>query len=518
MVSQGCGTCRARKVRCDQSFPKCNRCIKAGRVCKGYGLQLSWPRRNDTRRAIVGPEPKQRRPLGSQSKHRLVNTSFTDITLHDLVSTSNKTYGFVFKELAQAGLLFFDSPPTETVQAPLQIFKAPAASATVHLNSFDQELFQYFIYQASYSITAFGHDAPRVREVMIRMALSDISPSSIAILQSALSLASFHRGGGLDTTARYKIAAIQQLAKSTKGDIGLIESACHIAAGVILYTLEIHQTSMESNHWLWWACGTTKIVKTAGLDNIKHAHDQDLIALVGCVHYSNTMGRFSLRHWQPNVTIEPGNGYDEGYDTFHPAVCTDGQPITVSGTPHEILYLLSEVFNTIVMSSDPRYRTEYYKTQLQTLDWRLRRLGSAAKDTSTTTIEAYPSAGLEVELYRLSTLIYLRRASAGILSIDQKFRDWVKQAFILLEQLPACQWPFPLLIFGCEAQTDDERVIILDIIHRTAKNKQYWNIATVKRVIETVWVQKDLYVEEMDYIKKLGVILSSTEKSVPAFV
>ncbi|KAL4783060.1 hypothetical protein BJX76DRAFT_271412 [Aspergillus varians] len=34
--SKGCYTCRARKVKCDEARPVCNRCIKGNRICGGY--------------------------------------------------------------------------------------------------------------------------------------------------------------------------------------------------------------------------------------------------------------------------------------------------------------------------------------------------------------------------------------------------------------------------------------------------------------------------------------------------
>jgi hypothetical protein len=76
---------------------------------------------------------------------------------------------------------------------------------------------------------------------------------------------------------------------------------------------------MKSSHWLWYACGAAKIVKTAGLDvdNLDH----DTATLVGWVHYYNTLSRFSLRHWQPHVTLDA----DDAADSFHPVVCGNGQ-------------------------------------------------------------------------------------------------------------------------------------------------------------------------------------------------
>jgi len=125
---------------------------------------------------------------------------------------------------------------------------------------------------------------------------------------------------------------------------------------------------------------------------------------------------------------------------------------------------------------------------------------------------------MAVELHRLSTLIYLRRASAGILKLDQSFNDWVEQAFELLAHLPTCQWPLPLLIFGLEAQEDEKRGITLDLMDRTMEDGTYRNIATVKKILELAWVHDDLSVDHLDYVHKLGVILSSTYRSVPAFI
>ncbi|KAE9379347.1 hypothetical protein N431DRAFT_325965 [Stipitochalara longipes BDJ] len=36
--AKSCDTCKVRKVKCDESFPACRRCISTGRVCDGYGV------------------------------------------------------------------------------------------------------------------------------------------------------------------------------------------------------------------------------------------------------------------------------------------------------------------------------------------------------------------------------------------------------------------------------------------------------------------------------------------------
>lgn len=169
------------------------------------------------------------------------------------------------------------------------------------------------------------------------------------------------------------------------------------------------------------------------------------------------------------------------------------------------------------MSSDPKYGTEEYRSYLQILDWKLRNI-SEHHTKKVNEFDRQPAFNLAVELHRLSTLIYLRRASAGVLKLDQSFNDWVEQAFELLAHLPTCQWPLPLLIFGLEAQEDEKRAIALDLMDRTMEDGKYKNIAVVKQILELAWVQDDLSVDHLDYVQKLGVILSSTYRSVPAFI
>lgn len=109
------------------------------------------------------------------------------------------------------------------------------------------------------------------------------------------------------------------LAESTHGVIGATESICHVAAGMILCTLDCSQVSTRSSHWLWYVCGSKSIIKAAGLDEM--VQDTDLTVLIGWVHYCDVLTRFSLRHWQPNLKINDGGISSIKFEPFHPRVC-----------------------------------------------------------------------------------------------------------------------------------------------------------------------------------------------------
>ncbi|KAL4780427.1 fungal-specific transcription factor domain-containing protein [Aspergillus varians] len=60
-VKSGCRTCKIRKVKCDESFPVCRRCLSTGRVCDGYGVwggggNHYWHRQSiDSPRGLLDP-------------------------------------------------------------------------------------------------------------------------------------------------------------------------------------------------------------------------------------------------------------------------------------------------------------------------------------------------------------------------------------------------------------------------------------------------------------------------------
>lgn len=50
--SKGCGECRARKIRCDQTQPVCSQCTRAKRDCPGYRDQLSLMFRDQSKSVV----------------------------------------------------------------------------------------------------------------------------------------------------------------------------------------------------------------------------------------------------------------------------------------------------------------------------------------------------------------------------------------------------------------------------------------------------------------------------------
>ncbi|KAF8858208.1 hypothetical protein BDZ45DRAFT_403712 [Acephala macrosclerotiorum] len=66
--SQGCGTCRARRIKCDERKPTCFRCQKSKRECTGYRdtafVRMRWDRSaRSTSKKPPSPTPSENREL-----------------------------------------------------------------------------------------------------------------------------------------------------------------------------------------------------------------------------------------------------------------------------------------------------------------------------------------------------------------------------------------------------------------------------------------------------------------------
>ncbi len=121
---------------------------------------------------------------------------------------------------------------------------------------------------------------------------------------------------------------------------------------------------------------------------------------------------------------------------------------------------------------------------------------------------------LDMQLYRLAALVYLSRVAGPILEDEERTRTWCEKAFSIFARMDVCERPFPLLIFGLEAHTDDRRMVLLDLIGKTQKAVPMRNLGSVKAMIQSVWVQYDLAEGGADYVDVLEVVLSSC-KNLP---
>jgi len=94
----------------------------------------------------------------------------------------------------------------------------------------------------------------------------------------------------------------------------------------------------------------------------------------------------------------------------------------------------------------------------------------------------------------------------------------VERAYVILDALEAFNPAFPLLIIGCEARTDEQRMKILEHIERAMKTSSLRSLHELQNILQQIWVQDDLAVDyELDYLNRLDAVITSY-RIMPSFV
>ncbi|KAI1125339.1 hypothetical protein F5Y10DRAFT_247203 [Nemania abortiva] len=444
------------------------------RQCHGqHGLRLSWPSANDTRRAVVAqsPSPAVSSKAGVEhvctSEARFIHTSSCDVEMHQL---------------------FKNSQPNGNGRSVAPPLRVPLDWNPHRLDVKDKDLLEYFKHFASQALATFASDPTDLGDFLIRVSLSSNSHSGVAALKSLLAFSSAHRNGVQPQAGALKISALNALAAAAgRVDLSTIEAVQHVAASMLLYSFEVQQPCCTSNQWTWYLWGANKVIDAA-LHN--KTQDNDIAKLLDWVHYNNIMARFALRHWDGSSSKLSGEPPNTHVEISHPA------------TPVAILELLSDICDSVYVNSDSVVEPDDYKSFLKVLDWRIQNI--QVTDSIT-------------ELYQLSSLIYLDRISGALLNQFARTQMYIDKAFAILSQLSSCERQFPVFIIGCEARTDAQRAIILDLISKTESKAASRSFTPVDIILQAIWAQDDLQDGDLDYSSKLSSTISRCAKP-PSFV
>ncbi|RYN42116.1 hypothetical protein AA0112_g2031 [Alternaria arborescens] len=499
-ATKGCWTCKDRKVSCDRAVPVCNKCSKSKRVCGGYGIRLSWVKNNDQKKRLL--EPGHQDLQHARIRHRSeqwINVSSTDIRLHILAKA---TIGGVKGE------------HVERDQLALPKLTRSVASVTTEVAINDAELVQYFEDVVVGFLPSVGRERTEIGRLLLRMALSGRSISSMALLLSLVALASRHRGNDMMHAARAKNAAIEALVSATSPGLDSEASIEHIATGLVLCLVE---TDLDCD-WIGHLCGARNIVPT--VDKKAHSVESDAATILGWLYYFVTFTRFSFRHWRTYMIRSTSHelGFKAANHTcavqYRIARIAFAEDMSSIATySHPLLQLLAEVFETRLYASDPLYHSNDYQQSLNDLKSRLNGIDLVTPDEEGESDKYYC-----LEFTRLAGLIYLERVSRNFSGQSTQLDHWKEDALCILAKLNTYPSSFAMFIIGCEAHTDEERLIILDFFTRLEQGSHLSSSLEAKGMIQTAWIQHDLGVEgELEYIHKINLVMSSRDV-IPSFV
>lgn len=350
--------------------------------------------------------------------------------------------------------------------------------------------------------------------LLLRLALSDSSPSSAAVLQSALALSSFHRHGLQASVFRFKAHALRTLIISGKHCIESSTIVQHIAASMILCHLEMLGMPNTLSLWFCHLSGARTLIDNAGLDS--QSFQGEFSRLLDWVEYHMVMSRFSHRHWYINGESTRGV---RNFEPVDQETCHSRKVKTTSHCSHEILRHLYNMFDMIRKPTDSLYHSDEYENSLRCLENKITSIVPLApKGISDTMSDLSIAWVATMDLLKLAALIYLKRASRNFSGTSPQIDAMVEKAHILLDDLETFNLAFPLLIIGCEARTDEQRMRILEHIERAMRTSTLRSLHGLQNILQQIWVQDDLAVDyELDYLKRLDAIISSYQ-IMPSFV
>ncbi|SPJ79907.1 uncharacterized protein FTOL_08298 [Fusarium torulosum] len=161
--------------------------------------------------------------------------------------------------------------------------------------------------------------------------------------------------------------------------------------------------------------------------------------------------------------------------------------------------------------TDSLYHSDEYENSLRCLENKITSVVPLGpKGTPDTTSDLSTAWVATMDLLKLAALIYLKRASRNFSGTSPQIDAMVEKAHVLLDDLGTFNLAFPLLIIGCEARTDEQRIRILKHIERAMRTSTLRSLHGLHNILQQIWVQDDLAVDyELDYLKKLDAIISS---------
>ena len=176
-----------------------------------------------------------------------------------------------------------------------------------------------------------------------------------------------------------------------------------------------------------------------------------------------------------------------------------------------MLNLVLKVFNTILSPPSRASWEAENKNLLTVLEWEIRKFNIVKGPPPDIPPCHITEDWRDLELFQLTLLVYLERASGRSSGQSGKLRLRINKAFTIFSQLGTCQRRFPLLILGCEAQTDEERIVLLDLVTRTEENSSVRNFRSMKDILQSLWAQDDLAEKNLGYSEKIKAVLNSSE-------
>ncbi|KAH7330060.1 fungal-specific transcription factor domain-containing protein [Rhexocercosporidium sp. MPI-PUGE-AT-0058] len=481
MGIKGCWTCRKRKVRCDSQMPKCGNCTKARRFCQGYGIQLSWPRGGDKKRAILS------RDTGSAVRSNIkefLNSSSWDVSLSE--------------ELEDRGI---STRFLRTMKVPGPIYLSPTS-----IDSDQSQLLGFWpvIVNESRSLILGPTDEKVLTQFILRVAFSDPSDEANPVLQGVFALASLQLHGSLKSF-HYKHRVVTSISEPTDR----IDEKTLLQYLIAMMLLYHHELSLESNSkgsWVVFLCTVKRIINTS--PTVQKLAREEYSVFLDWIYYHETLAEFTVRHWK--VPYE-GCGFSPIARSRRATEGSDSKVENNIGCPIDVLQLLVHACRLAIAPIYPE--VNYPNAGIESmgdLEERISRAVGAYGPIHVQSATSLDRKDMVSDLHRLACLLYANRAIHRVSGSEFHHRRLVREGILLLTKMVTCQHAWPLFVIACEAVDDVQRLAILEVFEQSRQNRRRRSshVHFTQHLVEAVWNQHDLNVEkQVDYLTILDAVI-----------
>ncbi|KAH8691551.1 fungal-specific transcription factor domain-containing protein [Talaromyces proteolyticus] len=462
---QGCWTCKRRKIGCDKGVPSCDNCRRTGRDCLGYSVRLVWPDQPDgRRRRLLFPPydwyycpPSLIVSYGSQ----FLNTTFDDLrqpswpSINDII---NRVIG----------------------AHPLSLRPSACLSSYPHLLGSEPSILQYCD-RISRMISTID-TTNGFRSELIPMALASSSAASLALCNAILAVSAFHKCG-VTAALPFKAKAVRCLSSSLSSETcgGAAIMNTQLATSMMLCVYSVFDET-DGNWYSHLDGAKAMFYHLSAMSGGKLRYQFLYTWLI----YHEVLGAFSqplqhIQHKTSSIDLLTDVNFDKTA-----VIGSLGCSLEVL----EAIHCLNKI-RCAIMAGPPEI------TEALILERRLVSLTQCvdpidSPPSQNVGAEERPKVLLTAELYRIAALLYHHRVHAYYLDRCKERNFYLKQAFQILCQLPICTSPWPLFVIASEAESDDQRLVILRILDRMDEARKIGNIFVLRDIIQSLWKQQDL--------------------------
>ncbi|OQE42256.1 hypothetical protein PENCOP_c004G05276 [Penicillium coprophilum] len=502
----GCWTCRARRIKCDETHPICSRCTRNNASC-GYGLRLVWHEESLARGVCHGRAGVWSKRKDERKRERLEHVDDI-LSRRSEHARDNRTWMFLNTTMIDLQIHFDGAQPNCKEMKPF----SQQSPLSPWLNTIppgqrsdcDPVLLSYFenIICSSATLVDNAHYNP-YRYLILPMALQSdgIYHAALAIAANTLKL----------SDQRYRLSALEHHHRAISHLRGLlskdswVESELDEMLGLVLMLCWFDISDNSRSSWVTHLNGFQNLIRTRKERPGRSCHSQELASFFSryfAFHLVLARTAFRVTPLSSHTSPLPPDSILEYSDTIDPYM----------GLSPALLLLINQVAELAWTCEDGNIKINRKDVhQLKT------NLDSLQQKIPTEHIDPDTECAAIAEANRLGALLLLHEICltkapmnrSGIPTLESEEKDvYVERILTLIlkkkvNMMRTAVTPlWPLFLAGCCARREEERVIVLELFKELESIRRFGNITPAIEVVEMVWRQRDLSVQDERKLRK----------------